>query len=292
MFQRALICTDFADGMHRLAHFISSLAEGGFKELVFFHNVAVGATREIPRVDPEQIEAQRKRLSDVIRDVPAGVNVKVEVQVGRPSDNILRLAKTHRSDVIFLGTPIRTLLEEKLFGSTTMQLLERTEVPLMILRPQLIATFTTAELDLRCRHLFRYLLVPYEGSSGADHLIQQIKQQIQSNPNSVLERCRLLWVIDEGVRRELRGEKPQQEAETKLEKVQAELAALDLVVNTTVVEGDPLQEILTAAETHDIGAIAICSRGLGGILKWSAPSVAREMIRRCWHPILFYPSPR
>lgn len=291
MFQRALICTDFADGMHRLAHFVSSLSEGGFKQLVFFHNIAVEAKREIPRIDSEQIEAKRKRLNDLIGEVPAGVEVKVEVQVGRPSDNILRLAKANRSDVIFLGTPTRTLLEEKLFGSTTAQLLERTVVPLMILRPQLVGTFTTAELDLRCRQLFRYLLVPYEGSSGADYLIQQIKQQIQSNPSSVLERCRLLWVIDEGVRRELRGDQPQQKAAAKLEEVQADLAALDLVVNTTVVEGDPLQEILLAAEMHDIGAIAVCSRGVGGALKWSAPSLAREILRRCWHPILFYPSP-
>lgn len=292
MFQRALICTDFADGMHRLAHFIPSLAEGGFKQLVFFHNVAVEAEREIPRIDPEQIESKRKKLSDAIRDIPEGIKVKVEVQVGRPSDNILRLAKASQSDVIFLGTPTRTLLEEKLFGSTTVQLLERTDLPLMILRPQLVATFTTAELDLRCRHLFRYLLVPYEGSAGSDYLIQQIKQQVQSNSDSVLERCRLLWVIDEGVRRELRGDRPQQKAVAKLEQVQAELAALNLVVNTAVVEGDPLKEILVAAETHDISAIAICSRGIGGVLRWSAPSLAREIIRRCWHPLLFYPSPR
>jgi nucleotide-binding universal stress UspA family protein len=292
MFQKALICTDFTDGVYRLAKFVPSLAEGGFRQLVFFHNLSVETDREIPRANPERLEAKRQQITDLLREVPEGVNVKVEVQVGRASDSILKLAKTTQAEVIFLGTPTRTLLEEKLFGSTTMQLVERTEVPLLILRPQLISTYTTEELDLRCSHLFRYLLVPYDGSSGADHLVQQIKRQVQSNPNSVLERVRLLWVVDDSVRRELRGDEPKRAAEAKLAQVQQDLAALDLVVNTTVVEGDPLKEILAAAEVHDIGAIAACSRGLGGVLKWSVPSLTRELVRQSWHPLLFYPSAR
>lgn len=292
MFQRALICTDFSDGIYRLAHFVPSLAVGGLTQVVFFHNLAIEAEREIPRADPERLEAKRQQLTDLIREVPEGVEVKVEVQMGRPGDNILRVAKANQSEVIFLGTPTRTLLEERLFGSTTVQLTERTEVPLMILRPQLISTYTTAELDLRCNDLFRYLLVPYEGSPGAENLIRRIKQQVQSNPNSSLERVRLLWVIDDAVRRELRGDQPQQVAQAKLDQIQAELAALNLVVNIDVVEGDPLKQILAAAEAHDIGAIATCSRGLGGVMKWSVPSLTRELLRASWHPLLYYPPAR
>jgi nucleotide-binding universal stress UspA family protein len=290
MFQRALICTDFTDGMSRLAQFVPSLATGGFKSLVFFHNVAVESDREIPRIEPEAIEQPKQQLTSLLREVPEHIEASVEVQVGRPSDNILRMAREHHSDIIFLGTPTRTLLEEKLFGSTTVRLSERTEIPLLILRPQLISTFTTAELELRCEHLFRYLLVPYDGTKGADYLIEQIKQLVTNNPNSVLERVRLLWVIDDSIRRELRGDEPMKQAQQSLDKVQADLAALNLVVNTSIVEGDPLEEIMKTAETYDIGTIATCSRGIGGIMKWSAPSLTREILRRCWHPVLFFPS--
>jgi len=37
-----------------------------------------------------------------------------------------------------------------------------------------------------------------------------------------------------------------------------------------VVEGDPLEEILRAADRYDIGAIATSSRGIGGVLRWFA----------------------
>jgi nucleotide-binding universal stress UspA family protein len=290
MFQRALICTDFTDGMYRLAKFVPSLVAGGFKSLVFFHNVSVDSGREIPREDPELLEGPRQRLQEFLREVPDTVDVTIEVQMGRASDSILRLAKQHRSDVIFLGTPTRTMLEEKLFGSTTVRLTEKTGIPITILRPQLISTYTTAELELRCAHLFRYLLVPYDGTEGSKTLIDKIKQQIQGNPDSVLERVRLLWVIDDNVRRELHGDHPIKQAEQELDQIQSELAALNLVVNATIVEGNPLEEIMKTAEAHDVGAIATCSRGIGGILKWSAPSLTREVLRGSWHPVLFFPS--
>ncbi|TVQ09876.1 MAG: universal stress protein [Leptolyngbya sp. DLM2.Bin27] len=290
MFQRALICTDFHDGMYRLAKFVPSLVAGGFKSLVFFHNVSVDSGREIPREDPELIEESRQRLQEFLREVPDAVEVTIEVQMGRASDSILRLAKQYQSDVIFLGTPTRTMLEEKLFGSTTVRLTEKTGIPITILRPQLISTYTTAELELRCAHLFRYLLVPYDGTEGSKTLIDKIHRQVKGNPDSVLERVRLLWVIDDNVRRELQGDHPIQQAEQELDQIQSELAALNLVVNATIVEGNPLEEIMKTAEAHDVGAIATCSRGIGGILKWSAPSLTREVLRGSWHPVLFFPS--
>lgn len=289
MFQRALVCTDFTDGIYRLAQFVPSLAASGFNQLVFCHHVSLEGDWEIPPTDPEEVDQARQRLSDLLREVPDEVEVAIEVMMGRPSDNILRLVNKYQSEIVFLGTPTRTLLEEKLFGSTTARLVERTPVPLMILRPQLVSTYTTKELDLRFRNLFEYLLIPYDGTAGGEYLLDQIKHIVKQNPKSTLERCRLLWVIDEGGRRELRGDAPMEQAEKQLQQVQADLAQLNLVVNTSVVEGDPLQEILKAAETHDISAIATCSRGIGGFLKWSVPSLTREILRHSWHPVLFYP---
>jgi nucleotide-binding universal stress UspA family protein len=290
MFQRALICTDFTDGMHRLAQFVPSLAAGGFQSLTFFHNVAIDAEREIPSNDPEILAKPKQRLTDLLRNVPDQVEVKVEVQMGRASDNILRLAKQCHADVIFLGTPTRTMLEEKLFGSTTMQLAEKSSIPLMILRPQLISTYTTAELELRTSNLFRYLLLTYDGQQGGKTLIEKVRKQVQSNPNSVLERVRLLWVIDENIRREFHGDHPLEQAQAECNTIQEELAALGIVVNTTVVEGDPIQQIMLTAEQYDIGAIATCTRGLGGFLKWSTPSLTRDILRRSWHPVLYFPA--
>ena len=36
MFESCLICTEFSDGLERLAQFVPSLAKGGLKKIVFF----------------------------------------------------------------------------------------------------------------------------------------------------------------------------------------------------------------------------------------------------------------
>ncbi|MBE7380961.1 MAG: universal stress protein [Leptolyngbya sp. SIO1E4] len=289
MFQRALISTDFEDGLYRLGYVAAALVEGGLTEITFFHNVAVQTDRSVPRINEEAMAAAQQRLQQAIQDVPEAATVDVCVECGRPSDNILKQMQQTSSDVIFLGMPTRNLLSEKLFGSTTMGLVERTPIPMMILRPQLISTYTTQELALRCRNLFHYLLIPYDGSQGSHEFLEVLQAQIRKVPPPAEHKYLLLWVIDDSIRRELQGDNPMQEAEERLHKAGDSLRQLGVTVETLVREGDPLEEIMLTAEQYDISAIATYSRGIGGFLRWSVPSLTREILRQSWHPVLYFP---
>ncbi|NER78687.1 MAG: universal stress protein [Leptolyngbya sp. SIO1D8] len=289
MFQRALISTDFEDGLYRLGCVIPGLVEGGLKQISFFHNVAVQTDRSVPRVDEEALEAARKRLQEAIQGAAQDSTVEIHVECGRPSDNILKQIQLHSSEVIFLGMPTRNLLSEKLFGSTTMGLVERTPIPMMILRPQLISTYMTDELALRCRKLFNYLLIPYDGSQSSIEFLEILQAQFRKSPPPPDHKYYFLWVIDDSIRRELRGDNPLQDAEDRLNKAGDIFRNLGITVETLVKEGDPLEEILLAAEKYDISAIATHSRGISGFLRWSVPSLTREILRRSWHPVLYFP---
>ncbi|MGF1457855.1 MAG: universal stress protein [Leptolyngbyaceae cyanobacterium] len=289
MFEQALISTDFSDGLERLGYTIPSLVDSGIKRITFFHNVAVETDRSVPRVDEAKIDAARQELEAMIAQAPSEAEVKVVVTGGQPSSNILRQIESSGCQVVFLGTPTRNILTEKVFGSTTIKLIEKTTVPMMILRPQLVSTFTTEELSIRCRNLFRRLLIPYDGTDGSMDFLETLKAQIQKNPPGEGHQYWLLWVIDANVRRELRGDHPLQEAQERLHKVADTLRELNLNVEALVTEGDPLQEILKTADRCDIGAIATSSRGIGGLLRWSVPSLAREILRQSWHPVLYFP---
>lgn len=289
MFHKALISTDFEDGLYRLACVIPGLVEGGITQITFFHNVAVQTDRSVPRVDEEGMEAARKRFEKLAQNVPEGVQVTIDVTCGRPSDNILKQIDASGCELLFLGTPTRNLLSEKLFGSTTAKLIERTSVPMMIMRPQLVSTYTTEELSIRCRNLLHYLLIPYDGTKGSQDFLEVIKARIRQNPPPAAHKYWLLWVVDENIRRELRGDHPMQDAQERLHEAADTLREMDVTVETMVVEGDPLKEILRAANRHDIGAIATSSRGIGGFLRWSVPSLTREILRQSWHPVLYFP---
>ncbi|MEL7071388.1 MAG: universal stress protein [Cyanobacteria bacterium J06581_3] len=287
MFKRALICTDFSDSLQRLANFVPDLAKGGMTHLVFFHNVPLMTSREIPCVDEEQVAEAKAALSVAESAVPDGTEVHIEVASGRPAENIVRAVQKYQPDIIFSGMPTRSTLNERLFGSTTMELAEKVEVPILILRPQLVSTYRESELSERCQNMFNYLLLPYDDSSSAKKLVGEIKTRIAADPNCALETCLLSWVIDDGGR--VSSSDLVEDAERTLEAVKAELSDLGTEVQTEVRVGNPLEEILKSGEVHDISAIAVCTGKSKGLLKLTVPSFTSAILRASWHPIIHFP---
>ena len=288
MFRNCLICTDFTDGLHRLVNFVPDLAKGGLQQVVFFHSAPLWEEGEVPRIDEEKVQAAKERLSVAIENAPPEVDVKVEILSGKPCDTIPRILKKYPAEVILTGTPIRSLLQEKFLGSTSVALARQTEQPLTIIRPQLITIYTKEELALRCQHLWRYLLIPYNDSKAARYLIEQIKKYAANRPENSLQKCMLIWVVDDPGRRAILTESHVQKAKEKLESTKAELEQLGLEVNVEVREGNPLQEILDAALVYDISAIAIGDDYRNQFLEWTAPSFASDLLCRSWFPLVLF----
>lgn len=286
MFQKVLVCTDFTDGLQRLVHFVPQLAASGIQQITFLHVLPLDSDRSIPKPDPEKERQARNRLT--VDPAAGGVEIRVEVQWGRPVDAILHFAQAGAADLILMGTPIRSLLAEKLFGSTLVSVCQRSAVPVMLFRPQLLSVYTNEELALRCKHLFRYLLAPYDSSRAAEYLVQQIRQRAQADGN-VLEQCLLTWAITEGGRRDLPKDYQVEEAKTRLAAAKTTLESANLTVETQILRGEPIPEILLAAIDYDISAIAISSERFGKLSELSAPSFAGELLRRSGHPIIYFP---
>ena len=288
MFQSCLICTDFTDGLYRFVDCVPSLAQCGIKKIVFFHSVPLWEEGEVPRIDEEKVEQAEQRLQKALAHKTSGVEVLVEVLSGKPIDTIPRVLKKHPVDVIMTGAPIKSLLEEKFFGSTCAGLAKITDRPLNIIRPELITTYTREELALRCQHLWRYLLIPYNDTETARYLIEEIKKYASDRPKDSLKQCMLMTAIDDCGRKSLLAQERAQEAETKLQSVKSELEALGLEVNTLVKTGNPLEEITTAALDFDISAIAIATDYRNSLLQWTVRSFANDLMRTSWFPVLLF----
>lgn len=286
MFHRILICTDFTDGLQRLVHFVPQLAANGMQQIVFLHVVPLPEDVGVPKPDAEKVDRARKQLAPALEQASASIEVKIEVQAGRAIDIILRSAKTHQCDVILMGTESRNLLSEKLFGSTTASLSQRSTVPLMTVRPQLISALTTEELSLRCQHLFRGLLIPYDDGNASKHTVSQIVELAQPE-----QHCYLCQVLDEGGRFERSEAEEQRLVSETLKPAQAQLQAAGINAEIELRHGNPIVQILQAAQEKDVSAIAISSNS-GNHGFYSVPSFAAELLRRSLHPVLFFPAPR
>jgi nucleotide-binding universal stress UspA family protein len=288
MFQRALICTDFTDGLHRLTHCVPDLAASGLSQITFLHVIPISEEREIPKIDQEKVAQARDRLQAGINSVPEGVTVKVDVRVGKAADNILKVAQSTNSDLLVLGMPTRSLLTEKLFGSTTLSLCQRNARPVLILRPQLISAYTREELALRCRHLNRYFLIPYNASDTSEALVKSLKQYAQHRPPNSLERCLLCWVLEKTSGRSLPPKYSDESAAAKLAEVKQDLEQIGLSVTTELRHGEPIMEVMEAALEHDISSIAVTVNQ--NWLRWSVRGFTEEIMRSSWHPVLYLPT--
>lgn len=291
MFHSVLICTDFCHGLHRLVNFVPQLVAGGLRQIIFLHVVQLSEEAEIPHVDREKIQQAHDRLSPALRDVSADADVRVEIQSGKVTDTICKVVKTCHPDVVMLGSPNRTLLSETLFGSTTVGLSQRLDTPLLVFRPQLISTYTSEELSLRCQHLFRCLLIPYDGSKSARYLVDRVKRSALQREVHALKHCVLCWVIEDSGHRSLTKEHQVQLAHTELAAAKTTLESADIQVQTEVRYGVAVTEILGAAQENDVSAIAISSNK-SGLIEWSIPSFTGEILRRSWHPVVFFPKER
>ncbi|NJM95338.1 MAG: universal stress protein [Acaryochloridaceae cyanobacterium CSU_5_19] len=211
MFHRLLITTDFEDGLHRLVNFIPELALAGFQKIVFLHCVPL-REGSIPQVDEKKQAQAQAKLAPALQDIPEGVQVQVELlsslSKASTAQTILDAVQQHQSDLVITGMPTHNLLDEKLFVSTTSKLAQKITVPLLILRPQLVSAYTVEELSLRCQHLFRYLLVPYDGSSSAEYVIQFIQAKMQNQMCQEMMTCLLCWVLEKTKTSKIRVAEP------------------------------------------------------------------------------------
>lgn len=297
MFKRILVCTTLDDGLDRLARFaVPSLAAGGIERVTFLCVVPLLTDREIPCEDTEGLERARAHLSPALDNVPANLDVRVDVRSGVPEDTIVSVAAETESELLVLGTARRTLLSEKLFGSTTIALSERANLPLLILRPELVSTYTLEELDSRCRHLFRYLLLPWDGSERSEFLIQSTVERIRATQAVQMEQgpqqCLLYRVFKEGGRRQQPTEADLAAARDQLQKAGQPLADLGVEVKVEAIVGDPLSRLIEAAQEFDISTIASASNRRNRLFDWSAPDpTSVRILRKSMHPVLYFPMP-
>ena len=287
MFQRILICTSLSDGLQRLIGFGPSLAAAGVEQITFLHVVPLEG-RGVPKANEEKVRQAKAQLTEAQVDLPANLQIKVEVQAGLAPERILAVAQAEQADLVILGTESRSLLTERLFGSTAVSLCQSGKLPVLILRPQMISTYTVEELDLRCRHLFRSLLIPYDGSKTADYLLSQIKQRV-ARPQALRD-CLLLHVVESGGVDKMLHDSRMQAAQASMATAEASLAPLNLKVTSRIEAGDRMAVTLRMAMDYDISAIAIATARLGKLAELSSPSFTGELLRRSWHPVLFFPA--
>ena len=183
----------------------------------------------------------------------AGVEVDLQVAVGKPADEILRTAHEIRAALIVMSTQGATRMRRMFFGSTTERVLRETAVPVLV-----TSTDNAPLHNGDLRSTVRRVLVPVDLSPASapqvqaaqavceelrvpllvTHVIEPLRSHVAANLSAAIER----------------------ERRTRAEDALSDLLATlprSLQREALVVYGDPAEEIAKVARDRDAGLIVM-----------------------------------
>ena len=132
-FGNILYATDFSSGSLRALNYALSLAEEDRAELTMLHVI-----ENNPMSDAELIEWKRRdgeRLSQLVpRDVDLPSHPEMEVEVGDPAEEVVRLADARNADLIVMGSHPSGAVSTHLPWTTLHHVLQHAHCPVLTVR--------------------------------------------------------------------------------------------------------------------------------------------------------------
>ncbi len=132
---------------------------------------------------------------------------------------------------------------------------------------------------------FQQILVPLDGSGCAEDILPKV----ESLATDLKARICLLRVA---YAHTFPGVDPTdaevtvvREAEGYLQKIEKDLKAKGLTVDSHVRYGTEAEEILDHAAQKEIDLVAMSTHGRGGVKRWLLGSVAEKVLRHCPKPV-------
>jgi nucleotide-binding universal stress UspA family protein len=139
-----LTATDLSPASEAALARAATLArQSGLARVDLLHVVSVSVLQSLrhavagTRADPEgEVRAAAREAVEQLAASLAsqGLSVQVHVEIGRPQDEILRMADALGSSLIVIGAHGRHFVHQLLFGSTAERLLYRAQQPLLVVK--------------------------------------------------------------------------------------------------------------------------------------------------------------
>jgi len=142
--KRILVPTDFSDSARHALSYGISFAKEYRAQLTLVHvveNFAVGYASDLFPVPMAEVyqeiagyaRSELGKLAAFAREKGVA-EIKEHVVQGRPSVEIMRIAREEESDLIVLGTHGKGVLDKALFGSTTERVVRKSPCPVLTCR--------------------------------------------------------------------------------------------------------------------------------------------------------------
>jgi nucleotide-binding universal stress UspA family protein len=259
------------------------------QELVSMHQAYIERAVESIRKQAEEVQQQTRTQSGV-----KALEVRGEMAVGHPAEEILRYADENNIDLVLLATHGHSGVRRWVMGSVADKVLRASKAPVWLVRAGIPEEVVHDQLPTRT------LLAPLDGSELAESLLPHIEALVKQRGAELVEivlirvceapfitadypdsAMRLTWEEHvEYIKSMFRAG-----CEDYLQKVAARLRDTGLNVRSEVLMGDPADEITNYVTKYPFNLIAMSTHGRSGLKRWAYGSVANKVLHGVNIPI-------
>jgi nucleotide-binding universal stress UspA family protein len=284
IFGTVLVATDLSKASDRLIARLEGLKRLGARKAILFHALGI---RHLGDMKAELTRLAEPRMRDQEAVLQRqGFETEVVIATGPPAAEMHRVAVKRRPSLLVLGSQEHTLSGELSVGSVTLETLQRSRHPVLVLRLALGEPRQEAGGGSFGRHV----LHPTDFSDPAERAFWLVKRMVEGGLRSVT----LLHVQDSArIARDRRLAELDELDRARLGRMKADLegAGADFV-RTEVAYGSPSEEIVRCAGETVGTTIVMATRGRGVFKRALLGSVSQEVTRHAEAPILLVPARR
>jgi nucleotide-binding universal stress UspA family protein len=207
-------------------------------------------------------DALEKVAARIRQETPAA-GVEVAVIAGGSADQILRVARARRTDLIVIATYSRSPVSRLVLGSVTDQVVRAADTPVLVVRPQ----------DAAAPARVSRLVVPLDGSPTATAALRLAVRLARQAALPV----HLVTVADPR----------HDDAKYRMKRHYKTLAEFGLSVSAATLVGEPARAIEETTRPDDL--IVMASHHRAGVKAWLLHGVAERLISHGRCPVLITP---
>ena len=242
-----------------------------------------GVVEELQNAESRAIlKPAKKKLEE------AGYKVKSKVCFGRATENIVKVSKEIKPDLIIMGSHGRTPVKGLLFGSKTSSVLASTKAPMLVLRKE----SQYAEDRMRVG-------ICIDGSEYSNAAIKYAQQHMQLfgkdpifylinviTPHSGLIIPEVSAFGAPAMTKEEFEREQRIPFDEKVEPIYEELRNKDIEAKVVLLKGDPSEEIAKYAVENNLSLLILGTHGRGAFTSMMMGSTAMRIGSACHLPLL------
>jgi nucleotide-binding universal stress UspA family protein len=292
-FKNLLCATDFSDYSNHTISYGVALAKEFEARLYICHvidlsSVAIYGEFQLDPVGQQNriVEDANAQLEELTGDQP--VAWEPLITVGKPADEIARAVEEKKIDLVVTATRGRSGLKRIILGSVTERLMRTLACPLLVLSSPEHDSISAENWDFKLKKILVGCDFSADSGQAFDHalsLAQEFQSELHlahvieppSQPNLLKEETSVTVEILEDYRDLLTK---------KLKEMVPEDAVNWCTPQTSLMEGQPYEELVNYAEANDIDMIVLGVRGHGLVKTLFLGSTTDRVARRSPCPVL------